>query len=786
MDREKIKNLSKEDKVDFLRGVGSWNTHVSTELHNSGIRMSDGPIGIRKEKVNHGNALGESETSVCYPSGALLACSFDPDAFALLGRTLANDAKAMEINVVLGPAMNVKRSPLGGRGFEYLSEDPYLTYKMASSYVIAMENEGVGACIKHYAVNSSESDRMVVNEVVDERTLREVYLYAFERVIKETKPSMIMASYNKVNGLHATENPYLLTELLRKEWSYNGVVVSDWYAVNDPVTSILSGLDLEMPCDKYVTKNAELKEINENSTFENKAEEAIGRIIELEEKHPLQKATICFDSDHSIAKKLADESIVLLKNNTNILPLKKKDRLFIIGSLASKPRYQGGGSSHIESYKVTSFLSLLDGIDYKYIDGYDYDDPKKKNKIKKSISDIKASDKVIMFLGTNEKEESEGFDRADLSLPKNQVELVDEIIKLNKNVIVVLMNGGPLVLPFEKDVQGIIETYLGGEAISESLFDVLYGNVNPSGHLTETFPLSVDDVPCSKYFPGDRYNCLYKEGIFVGYRYYETVKKPVLYPFGYGLSYSKFEYSEFKYNDEDNSVTLKVKNVSDVKGKAVPQIYLSKPKDFVFEPDMELCGFLKIELAPNEEKKITIKLNDDIFYYFNIKTHDFERLYGSYKLHLAINAEEVLDTIIYESKGVNENYPYLNTDLESYKSGEITNVSDSEFKSLFNGEIPLIDKNSPFTIDTSLIQAKERGSKGSSILLALLTSVKAVRENKMVLASIIEVPARMLMYMAPELYKNQNRYLDLLNDKHIIKNLIYVIRQLMKMKSMLG
>lgn len=781
MDRNKLKLMSDEQKVSFLRGVGSWNTYSIKELGIPSLTMSDGPIGIRQEVPN-----SKSKTSVCYPSGALLACSFDENVFSKLGKSLASNATSYGIQMVLGPAMNIKRSPFGGRGFEYLSEDPYLTYKLASSYVCSMQKEGVGSCIKHYAVNSSEADRMIVNEVVDERTLREIYLYAFERIVREDDPAMIMASYNKVNGYHATENKYLLNDLLRDEFSYTGVICSDWFAVNDPIESINNTLDLEMPNSNNASYEAELAEIKKNKEFEKKADDAIERIVDMVNKYPKKEAfEPDFEKDHLIAKELASESIVLLKNEENILPLKKEDKIMVIGSLAKNPRYQGGGSSHIEAYKVSDFMSSLDGVDYNYFEGYNLADPSDMEVRGDILSKCSEYDKVIFFAGIDSRLESEGIDRTSLSLPENQLSLIEKISKINKNIVVILMSGGPLCMPFVNDVKGVVETYLGGEAVLESLADILYGRVNPSGHLAESFPLKAEDNPSYPNFPGDRYNCLYKEGIYVGYRYYETFDVPVLYPFGFGLSYSEFEYRDFSFDREKMTATFTIKNVSSIKGKAVPQIYISKPRDVIFNSKAELIAFNKVELDAGEEKTITIEVNKDAFSYFNVKIHKFIDLFGMYEVSLRSDAHTVLFSVAIDNYGENKDVPYSKDKIPSYYNGGIMSVSDNEYKLMYGTSLPLVDKCAPYTRDNSIYQAYERGSKGAKKLMNILFKTKALTENKAVFASITEAPIRVLGYMMKDINEHLEYFLDLMNDKHIYCNLIRILLLMRKGMSLI-
>lgn len=768
---QRIQSMPKEEKAHFLRGVGNWKTYSVPRLGISSIRMSDGPIGIRKVKDD--DDLGTAETSVCFPSGALLASSFDRNLLHDFGHILSEEAKAYQINIVLGPAMNIKRSPLGGRGFEYYSEDPYLTGELASAYVLGVEENGTGTSVKHFAANSQEYSRMCINEVIDERTLNEIYLRGFKKAIEKGKPATIMASYNKINGYHSTENPYLLTDVLRKEWNYQGVVISDWYAVNDPVSSVEAGLDIEMP-QSYDVNYALTLEKMKDPEFESKADTSIDRILSLSKKYPLVEAKkLDFEEEHKKAIHIAEESLILLKNE-NVLPLKKEEKLAVIGPFAKSPRYQGGGSSHIQAYKTVDFLSLLKDVNYEYDDGYSLDEEKEDFTHATEIA--KNADKVLLFLGIPESLESEGYDRKSLSLPLPQLKLVEEVTKVNSHVIVILMNGGPLEMPFIDQVQGIVETYLGGEGISEALYSVLYGEVNPSGHLAETFPVSLEDTPCYKNFPGNPFDVLYSESIYVGYRYYSTYHVPTLFPFGFGLSYTKFEYSDFQLKEIEGKIRLSVsvKNIGACKGKTVPQFYVSKPRNEVFNPKIELCGFDKVELNPLESKRVEIEVEPDAFMYYNIQKHSFVPLFGEYKFYIGENAEHLLFSTSYRKEGVNQDIPYSKDKLPSYYGDKVNDFDQNEFEGLFLGSLPLSDRNKPYGKDSSYAQAAYQGSKGAKRFLKLLNRIKAIRENELIKQQLFNGPVRMLQYNLGLSDSCMKHFYGIMESKHYLHHLIHL------------
>ncbi len=781
MNKEEQDNndLTLEEKASFLRGVGNWNTYSVERKNIKSVRMSDGPIGVRKEKVSDGKPLSEAKVSVCMPSGALLCSSFDRKLAYEFGKTLGEESKAYAVNILLGPAINIKRSPLGGRGFEYYSEDPLLAGTMGSSYINGLQSQGIGASLKHYCCNSQETGRMNIDEIIDYRALHEIYLKAFEIAVKKSQPYTVMVSYNKVNGFHTTESQELLTDILRTDWGYKGVTISDWGAVFDPIASVKAGLDIEMPCDHYYHYQKVLEEIRKDKDFEHKADESVSRIIELNNRcSSLEETGYDFEKDHQFSKEAACDSIILLKNE-KVLPLKKNESLAIIGPFAANPRYQGGGSSHITSYKEPSFLETVSKngeYDYIFAQGYDLVDEKNENGLEPAVKASKGKDKVIIFLGIPETLESEGIERASMSLPDNQLKLVKEISKVNKNIIVVLMNGGPLEMPFVSDVAAILETYLGGEAVNEAIYDILTGKVNPSGHLAETFPLECTDNPSSPYFPGDHFNVQYKESIYVGYRYYTTACKKVLYPFGYGLSYSEFAFSDLaviKTNDS-YQVKFKVLNKSDVVGKAVPQIYIGKPSDIIFNAKRELCGYEKVELQPGEEKEIIIDIPSYFFTYFNIRENREVSLFGKYVISLGYDVDTIVESKEIEYKGTNLESPYDRNKIDSYFKADISAIDDETFKCLFkDGTYKLSLKDGANGFDTSFRQAALKGSKGAKAFIKIMSSVKGIKDNKTVFESMLDAPVRFFIYLIPALAgKNEKHIYAVLNDHFWLYHLV--------------
>lgn len=768
----RIASLTKEEKARFLRGQDNWNTYGVKRLDIAPARMSDGPIGIRKVQ-DEGDMMGVAKTSICYPSGALLAASFDADLLAQVGSALAEEAKAYGVQILLGPAMNIKRSPLGGRGFEYYSEDPYLTGYLTSAYVKALEENGVGASVKHFAANSQESSRFVINEVIDERALNELYLKGFRMTIMNAKPATAMMSYNQINGFHSTENPYLMNQVLREEWSYQGVTISDWMAVLDPVKSLLSGLDIEMPNSNDVNYGKTLIALSTDPQFEKKTDEAIDRIIRMSEKYQKQQSgTYDLNKHHQLAVKAAEESIILLKNQDGILPLRKEERIVVIGDFAIHPRYQGGGSSHINPYEVDDLTKFLSAGKFTFSKGYHLDEREDDSLVKDALEKAKRADKVVMYLGVPEALESEGFDRANLRLPKNQMELIDSLYEVNHNLILILMSGGPLEMPFYDKAKGIFETYLGGEGVNEALYHLLYGEKNPCGHLAETFPVKLEDTPCLRDFPGDATDVLYRESIYVGYRYYETYHIKPLFPFGFGLSYTEFSYSDVSLvSKEDGTFVLscRMKNIGSLPGKGCAQFYVSKPNEEVFNPQVELCGVATAFLQPGEEKEVTsvIHPNEEVFSYYHFRKHAFVPLYGTYRFGVGSDSEHVNLSLEYRLKGTNLDVPYERKALPFYFGNSHSMNGEREFEKLFNGPLPKMNPHAPFSLDTSFYQASLRGSKGAKLFMKIMSGIEPLKSNRMFREQVFLGPIRCLIYMIPKLGgRNIKHLFGLLNDHH--------------------
>ena len=560
-----ISKMTLEEKASLCVGKDYWNSENIERLNIPSIKMSDGPHGLRVQKENGDNlGVNKSEVAICFPSSATIANSWDKDVAYNLGKTLGEEAKSENVNIVLGPGVNIKRSPLGGRNFEYFSEDPYLTGIMATQYVKGLQSNNVGACVKHFAVNNQENRRRTINVVVDERTLREIYLKAFEMIVKEAKPWSVMSAYNKLNGEYCTENEVLLN-ILKKEWNFEGIVITDWGAENDRVKGLVAGNELEMPGGRGNGKEEIIQAVKDGKVSEEYLDEIVDRILNIAFKCEKIEHSYNKEKHHEIAMELAQESIVLLKNENNILPINKR-KIALIGDMAKNPRYQGAGSSTINPYKVENAYDcfIQNEIEVDYAKGYNrIETDEDKELINQAVEVAKNKDVVILFLGLTENYESEGMDRTNLEIPKNQIKLIESIYSVNQNIIVVLSNGAPITMEWKDKAKAIITGYLGGESGAKAMVNCILGKVNPSGKLAETYPIKLEDTPCFNNFPGTEVSVEYKEAIYVGYRYYDKNNIKVLYPFGYGLSYTTFEYSNL--NVKNNIVSFKIKNTGKVK-----------------------------------------------------------------------------------------------------------------------------------------------------------------------------------------------------------------------------
>ncbi|WP_026507750.1 glycoside hydrolase family 3 C-terminal domain-containing protein [Butyrivibrio sp. MC2013] len=650
---ELVSQMTLEEKASLLSGDDFWHTKAIERLGIPRMMVSDGPVGLRKQD-EHGDHLGVNESikAVCFPAGVLNAASFDIDALAKLGDTLAKECLAEDVGVILGPAMNIKRSPLCGRNFEYYSEDPTLSSKLGAAYVKAVQARGVGTSPKHFAANNQEHRRMSADSKVSMRALREIYLASFEEMVKDSKPWTVMGSYNRINGCYSCENNWLLNEVLRKEWGFDGLVVSDWGAVNDRVYGVAGGLDLEMPSSGGVGDRSIIEAVQNDELDEKLVDKAAENVLRIVMRYVENKQKgLVFDrkADHEEARKLAGQGMVLLKNKANTLPLIRGMKIAVIGCYAQKARYQGGGSAHINTDNVVSFMDLLkDDPDISFSlgfrDGQEETDP---SLLEDALRSAKEADIALVFAGLPDKYESEAYDRFTMKLPQCQNDLIERLCKEGIRCAVVLHNGSPVEMPWVSEVDAILEAYLAGEATGEAEYDILFGDVNPSGKLAESFPIRCEDNPTALTFGLDGDHVDYREDIFVGYRYYDKKKMDVLFPFGYGLSYTEFEYSDLvidKSSMKDTEtvhISLKVKNIGKIKGKEVVQIYVGQKDPGIVRPVRELRAFTKVELMPGESKEVSFDLTKRAFAYWNDIIGDFHVLTGEYLIEAARSSRDI-------------------------------------------------------------------------------------------------------------------------------------------------
>ena len=652
-----VSQMTLEEKAGMCSGKDFWHLKSVERLGIPEVMVSDGPHGLRKQAENTDHlGINESIKAVCFPTACATACSFDRDLLEEMGSALGKECQAENVSVLLGPAVNIKRSPLCGRNFEYFSEDPYLAGQMAKAHIQGVQKEGVGTSIKHFAANNQEYHRMSASSEVDERTLREIYLAAFETPIKEAKPKTVMCSYNQINGVFASEDPWLLDEVLRKEWGYEGYVMSDWGAVNERVPGLKAGLELEMPASGGETDRQIVEAVKNGTLKEEILDRAVERILNVIFDYVNHKKDEVFDmeKDHALAEKVETESMVLLKND-GILPLKKGSRVAFIGAFAKNPRYQGGGSSHINSFRVTGALEAAEGMaDITYAEGYGLEkDEIDEALVTEAVKAAKEAEVAVIFAGLPDAFESEGYDRVHMKMPNCHNHLIQEVCNVQPNVVVVLHNGSPVEMPWADEVKGILEAYLGGQAVGAAEAKILFGDANPCGKLAETIPYKLSDNPSYLNFPGDGETVEYKEGIFVGYRYYDKKEMPVRYPFGYGLSYTEFAYSNLKLDkksmkDTDTlTVSVDVTNTGSREGKEIVQLYVADLTGSANRPVRELKNFVKVSLAPGETKTVQMELNKRSFAWYNVKLHDWYAASGIYEIQIGKSSREIVlsDTV---------------------------------------------------------------------------------------------------------------------------------------------
>lgn len=652
--RRIIEGLSLEEKAALCVGRDFWHTIGIERFDIPSIMMTDGPHGLRKMKEN-GDLAGRSHEATCFPTASCLAASWDRELLREVGEALGEECLQEGVGVLLGPGANIKRSPLCGRNFEYYSEDPYITGEMAASLIQGVQSKGIGTSLKHYAVNNQETLRMTIDAFVDERALREIYLAGFEKAVKQALPWTVMCSYNRVNGTYASENPVLLTDILRKEWQFQGIVVSDWGAVNERDTGLMAGLELEMPGPSLYNRDLIVEAVKSGRMDEAVLDDAVARLLELILKCKANsKPGYRFDKDahHRLAVRAATEGAVLLKNDGPLLPLDKSKKVALIGEFAKLPRYQGAGSSLVNPLNLESAYDVAMASEnhamITYARGYDADsDEADQTLIDEACEAASSADVAIIMAGLPDAYESEGFDRDHMKMPPSHNELIMRVAKVNPNVVVVLCNGSPVEMPWVNDVKAILEAYLAGQGGGSALWKLLYGEVNPSGKLAETFPEKLEDCPATPYFPMGPTGVEYRESIYVGYRFYDKAGAKVLFPFGHGLSYTRFEYGGLRLDkermtdSETLSVYFTVKNVGERAGSEIAQVYVRDTESSIFRPDKELKEFARISLEPGEEKEVMVTLDKRAFAYYNTALKDWQVETGAFEILVGASSRDI-------------------------------------------------------------------------------------------------------------------------------------------------
>lgn len=730
-----IEKMTLEEKTAVLSGKNTWETRAVKRLEIPSIALSDGPHGIRKQ-AGAGDHLGlnASLPATCFPTAATIANSWDEGLGEALGQALGEEAAAQGVDILLGPGLNIKRSPLCGRNFEYFSEDPYLAGKMAASYVRGIQSRGVHACPKHFAVNSQELRRMAMNAVVDERTLREIYLTGFEIAVKEGGARSIMTSYNQVNGTYANENKHLLQDILRGEWGFGGLVVTDWGGSNSHTAGVAAGSDLEMPSPGLDSARELAAAVLEGRLAEDDLDSCVDRLLEAvltvkgEKKTP---RTFDQETHHLLARRAAAESAVLLKNQEKLLPLKAGTKVAVIGDFAVEPRYQGAGSSMVNPIQVETMERVIGDSQLSVVGisrGYERNgDPE--DILKKEAVDLAEKAEVVIYcLGLNELGEAEGLDRIHMRIPQNQIDLLETLAKVNENIVGVISAGASIEMPWERNCRAILHGYLSGQAGASAMVDILTGEVNPSGRLSETYPIKYEDTPSFRNFPSTERNAEYREGIYVGYRYYDTSMVRVQYPFGFGLSYTEFSYSDLQV-DEDG-VTFTVANDGDCGGAEVTQLYIGLPEAAIFRPYKELKGFKKVFLKAGERKKVRIPFDDKTFRYWNCRTNKWETEGGNYLIMVGACVADIRLSGRLERKGTTGELPYDREQLPSYYSGLIQQVGEREFETLLGHPVPDGKWSGELGINDAICQMYYAKSRLARLAYRCLTKRKKKSEDK--------------------------------------------------------
>lgn len=790
---ELIKQMTLEEKASLCSGLDYWHTAGIERLGIPVIMWTDGPNGIRKraEKLDKEQATSlKGVPAICFPPAVTTACSWDPDLIYEMGVLLGEECLKEQVSVLLGPGTNIKRSPLCGRNFEYFSEDPYLAGEISAAFVNGVQSKGIGTSLKHFAANNQETRRMTCDSVVDERALREIYLTSFEKTVKQAQPWTIMCAYNRLNGTYCAENKWLLTDVLRDEWGFKGMIVTDWGAENDRVAGLLAGQELEMPTSNGEGNRQIVEAVKDGRIPEEFLDKMVDNILTviMNSKDSLGNYSYDAKEHHKKVREIAGQCMVLLKNESNILPLKKTANIAVIGEMAKKPRYQGAGSSIVNAIQVDCAYDEIvsKGANVTYAAGYS---TAKKNKISdeqfinEAVEAAKGKDAALLFIGLTEDFESEGFDRTHIGIPALHTKLVDAVSAVNPNVVVVLSGGAVIEMPWADKVKGILNCYLGGEATGSAAADILFGDVNPSGKLAETYPLSLSDNPSYNYYPGHTATVEYRESVFVGYRYYDTAHKNVRYPFGYGLSYTSFDYSDIKLSadsikDTDTlTVSFKIKNTGSVDGAEIAQVYVTDNESTIYRPEQELRGFKKVFLKAGEEKEISLTLDKRAFAYYNVNIHDWHVETGKFTVKIGASSRDIkLSAEVNVDSTVDAIIPDYRETAAKYYTADITAISDKEFVSVLGRELPPCEiKAYPNLTVGNTIEDSVVGKNGKKVVNLLR---KFVGTEGMACAIALQTPIKNFISMSFGVFNPQmaQDLLDILNDKKpLVRGLVVMI-----------
>ena len=768
--KDLISQMTLKEKASLCSGKDFWHLKSIERLGLPEIMVCDGPHGLRKQNAeNKKVGIGNSYPATCFPTAVTTACSWDRDLIYKMGQALAEECLQHGVSVLLGPGVNMKRSPLCGRNFEYFSEDPELAGEMGAAFIAGVQSKGIGTSLKHFAGNSQEMKRMTSNSIIDERALREIYLRAFEKAVKKSQPWTVMNAYNLLNGTYCSENDRLQNKVLRDEWGFKGAVVSDWGAVNDRVAGLNAGNDLEMPSSGGVNDAKIVEAVKCGVIDETTLDERVDKLIDIILKGAANKKPgYKFDvkAHNLLSRQIAEQSMVLLKNDGNILPLKRVEGEYVavIGAFADNPRYQGAGSSIINPTMIDSGRRAFNNspISVKFADGYDRSG-KRKNEdayITEACNLAKNASKAVVFIGLTDDYESEGFDRSTMKLPDGHNRLVEAVSRVNDNVIVVLEGGSPVEMPWADDVKAILNAYLGGQSVAPAIVDVLTGKANPCGKLAETYPVCLKDTPTSFRYPDSKEDVQYRESIFIGYRYYDKVERNVRFPFGFGLSYTSFEYSDIKLKKknltkgEGAKVIFTIKNTGDVAGSEIAQVYVAKPESKIFRAPKELKGFVKIHLEPGEEKKVTVELDDRAFAFWNTATEDWCVESGEYKILVGASSRDIrLEAAAKMKSEDDETIVDLRESAGVYFDGDPARAREDDFKVIYGGEFKLAPEITSDSLNNSIERSKDKGlAKFIYNTVDLAMKPKGGVGSSMITNTIMQTPIRNYVSMSNGLF----------------------------------